>query len=168
MEDWNQKEPSPTGGVTMSLSISRPDEQSYEIFRVTRQGALEYGGGMAAFNDRTNWSGAMTSQEIDAFLALLDRVGWCETEPEGDRASSIRCRIELRCTERRRTWAIRGEPASVTEMRAMLEPIARRRFQPDLDRLPEPTELRPSGSAATSSGGGDAASERPNDGDAGR
>jgi len=84
----------------------------------------------------------MTEGEIRAFLEALDRNGWCHEAPPTDRESSIRCRIELRCTDARRTWEIRGEPESVVEMRAILDPIARRRLLPELDRLPEASERR--------------------------
>lgn len=141
-EEHGANTPSRTDGITMSLSIARPSEQAYELFRVTREGDLEYGGGMRAFNGSTSWSGAMTTDEIQSFLTLLNESGWCDTRPPTDDESTVRVRIELRCTERRRTWSIRGAPESVARMRELLEPIARRRFEPDLDRLPEASEIR--------------------------
>jgi len=126
----------------MSLSIARPSEQAYELFRVTRTGDLEYGGGLRAFNGSTNWSGVMSDEEIRSFLALLDETGWCDTSPVTDDESAVRVRIELRCTERGRTWAVKGMPEGVTRMHALLDPIARKRLQPELDRLPESSEAR--------------------------
>ena len=141
-EEMNSSTPSPTGGVTMVLSIARPDQQTYELYRVTRRGEIEFGGGMNAFNDTTTWRGSMTEEQIARFLGLLDEIGWCESGPESDPASSVRVRIELRCTERRRTISIRGTPESVVRMRNLLDPIARERFGPDLDRLPEASDRR--------------------------
>lgn len=149
LEEWNQDTPSPTGGITMSLSIARPSEQAYELYRVTRNGDLEFGGGLRAFNDTTTWSGAMSTEEIASFLVLLEETGWCDTEPPNDRESTVRVRIDLRCAERRRTWTFRGAPESVERMRNLLDPISRRRFESELDRLPEASENRPKSTGTT-------------------
>jgi len=133
---------SPTRGVSMSLDIRKPDQQIYELFRVTDAGRMEYGGGMRAFNGSTSWSTELSRAEIDEFLSLLAASGWCDSRPEDDDASSIRCRIEVVCEGGRHSFTVRGEPESVVRMRAFLDPIARRRLDPELDRLPEASERR--------------------------
>lgn len=138
----SDRRPQRTGGDSLLLWIAKPAEQSYELFRVTPAGDLEYGGGMAAFNSNTTWSGAMTDAEIASFRSLLARTGWCNGFPESDRESSVRVRLEVWCDTRQRTWEGRGEPSSVTEMRTLLEPIARRRFDAALERLPEASDRR--------------------------
>lgn len=168
LEGVDRRQPSRTGEVTMSLSIARPADQAFELFRVTRLGDLEYGGGMKAFNDATSWSGVMSDEEIAQFLARLEESGWCEQAPPSDPESTVRVRIELLCASGRHTWNLRGEAESVTSMRALLEPIARRRFDAKLDRLPEASERRGmtrgverAGSASEAKGQGTEAPQEP-------
>lgn len=138
----SRREASPTGGTSLSLDIRKPDQQIYELYRVTDRGQIEFGGGMAAFNGSTTWTGTLSEQEIERFLVLLAESGWCERKPESDPTSNTRVQVEAVCASGRRTFSVRGEPESVQRMRAFLDHIARRRFEPELDRLPEATERR--------------------------
>lgn len=163
-----EREQSPTGGVEMSLQILRTATQQYQFFKVTAKGEIEYGGGMRAFNSTTGWSGAMSAEEIREFLTLLESTGWCAQEPPDDRESATRVQIAVRCAEGRHTWNVRGEPETVTRMEAFLDPIARRRLNPELDRLPEATEKRamtrgaqPSRTSEATADGGGAPNSQP-------
>ncbi|MBM4114117.1 MAG: hypothetical protein FJ253_12235, partial [Phycisphaerae bacterium] len=134
---------SPTGGVELSLQILRTGEQKYELYKVTAKGEIEYGGGFKAFNGTTGWTGRLTPEEIREFLVVLASTGWCDTEPHDDPESTTRVAIEVRCDEGRHTWSVRGESEEVKKMHALLDPIARRRLESDLDRLPDPNEPPP-------------------------
>lgn len=148
---------SPTGGVELSLQVLRTGVQQYELFRVTHRGEIEYGGGMRAFNGTTGWTGHLTAEQIGEFLTLLDSTGWCEHEPPDDREDLTRVRIEVRCHQGRHTWNVRGESEGVKRMVAFLDPIARRRLEPELDRLPSPNEPPPAPEGDASKRGGESA-----------
>lgn len=133
-----QRPPSPTGEVAITLQVLVPSQQRYEVFRVTREGKFEYGGGLRAFNGHTNWSTQLTPAQVAEFVGHVDRTGWCAERPPEQKEGEPMVNVELTCADEKvRNFTIRGSDPGVASLQAFFDPIARMRLNPILDQLPE-------------------------------
>ncbi len=135
---------SATGGVELSLYV-RDASGAEMLYDVKRDGTLSFGGGMDARLGNTTWTGMMTEEEIRQLHELLSQREWFKAklrstdEPEG-----VLYRVSINAPQSRRRFTLKGEHESVKPVRELLEKVALRRLEGDLERLPKPSlERRP-------------------------
>lgn len=129
---------SPTGGLGLSLWYAQIESRQYQLFEVSRDGSFNYGGGMEAFNRKTDWSGKLTPDEARAIRAAVDAAGWM-TVPNASSgtAESPLAEFQLFADGKTRSFEIRGVDPAVTGLVDMMQKIANQRFERFLQRLPE-------------------------------
>ncbi len=108
------------------------------IYRVNGLRALGFGGGADARNRNLNWAGKLTSGQYDRLQELLEQDGWYagNVTSTGEPRQRI-TRVQLRWGGKSRRYKLRGECAAAGPVRALLDDAARRRFEPELERLPK-------------------------------
>jgi hypothetical protein len=129
---------SPTGGVGLHLWYAQPATGQYQLFEVDADGSFRYGGGMEAFNRRTDWSGRLTDAEARAFRETVDRAGWLTAQDPARRdGESPLAECRLYAGGKTRAFEIRGPDPAVKGLVDSLQAIANQRFERFLQRLPE-------------------------------
>ena len=110
-------------------------------YRVVPGGDLRFAGGLAAVDGSFSWSGPLTDREIDQLFALVADHGWESRDPpsRGEPADR-RYRITLRGPGLHRRFEVIGDAPGVQAVEMILDGAARRRFDPYLERLPQPGE----------------------------
>jgi len=124
------------------LELSILGEENYAVlYRVNGARALGFGGGTAAFNRELSWQGSLEQEEYDRLQELLDQHGWFDgtivsTGEPRQRVS----RISLRWPGGSRRLKVTGNSPDVEPVQQLLDRAARRRFEPELESLPQPGE----------------------------
>jgi hypothetical protein len=128
-----------TGGLGMNLWYAQVKTRQYQYFEVRAEGTLAYGGGMVAFDRRTEWTGRLSPEQGRAFREAVDRAGWMTaTNPASGEGDDEIAEITLFADGASRAFTIRGADAQVAELVKSLQAIANSRFRRELDALPQP------------------------------
>jgi len=128
-----------TGGLGMNLWFAQVKTRQYQYFEVRADGTLSYGGGMVAFDRRTEWKGRLSPEQGRAFREAVDRAGWMTAaQPATGEGDDEIAEITLFADDASRAFTIRGADAHVAELVKSLQAIANSRFRRELDALPQP------------------------------
>ena len=129
-------------GFYLELWILGQDRYA-TLYRVNGARRLGFGGGPDAFNRRINWVGTLTDQQYTELQDLLERHGWFAgtVNSPGEPPERI-TRVRLRWPGGSRRFKVIGDSADIEPVRELLDGVARRRLQRDLDRLPEAGDVR--------------------------
>jgi hypothetical protein len=130
---------SPTGGIGLRLWYAQVPTRQYQYFKLSDDGTLEFGGGLTAFNHKTDWTGKLTAEQGKAVRTLIDQSGWL-TIPKPGRTEGETPVAELRVEAEGgyREFTIAGPDPKVEELLLILQTAANKRFDAFLERLPEP------------------------------
>lgn len=133
----------PTGGLELRMFV-RDASGAESLYQVNRDGSIEFGGGVNARLDRTTWKGQLTLDEIQRLRSLIESHGWYERNPPSTgEPPDMLYRVTINSTQARKRFKVMGESSEVAPVRDVLFHAALRRVQPDLERLPQPSVLRP-------------------------
>jgi len=128
-----------TGGLGMNLWYAQVKTRQYQYFEVRADGTLAFGGGMVAFDRRTEWKGKLSPEQGRAFREAVDRAGWMTAaQPATGEGDDQIAEITLFADGASRAFTIRGADAHVAELVKSLQAIANTRFRRELDALPQP------------------------------
>ncbi len=133
---------SPTRGVAMLFEERIPGRSIFRRYELHPDGTLKVGGGAAARDRRTDWSGKPTDEELTAILDAIEASGIARSAPSCapalvDGEETIFTRIEYAAPSGTLVHELRGRCPSLDPLRTALEQAALVRFQRQLDRLPE-------------------------------
>lgn len=136
------KRSSPTGGVALRMLIT-DGQSSHALYVVEPDGTIGFGGGWAAMDDRTTWTGPLSVQELETLAALLREHGWFDGKPEADDPDDTG-RHTIRFAFPDGGWRISAPHGgrSIAPIRQFLRTVSMRRNQAVFDQLPEPGERR--------------------------
>lgn len=135
---------SPTGGVGLTLWYGILSSGQYQYFQVTPAGGLSYGGGMAAFNRKVEWTGTLDAQQGKQVRAIIDDAGWMTApNPAHRNGESPVAEFVLIAGDGQRRFTITGEDPKVQELVTCLQQAAEQRFDSYMQRLPEAGPQRP-------------------------
>ncbi len=114
-------------------------EENYAtLYRVNGARALGFGGGAVAFNRKLSWAGRLQDEEYDRLQELLGEHGWFDgTIASTDEPRRRVARIRLRWPGGSRRLKVTGASPDVEPVRQLLDHAARRRFEPELEILPQ-------------------------------
>jgi hypothetical protein len=131
----------PTQGVTFTLFVQR-DVSTAALYEMDEHGNLSFGGGWDARNGVTSWTGAMSPEEIEEVLTVIDDHGWFERKPtSAGEPDDYYYRLTIAGPEGRKRYSrIAGESPEIEPVVAVLDRIARRRFDDFLKTLPRAGE----------------------------
>jgi hypothetical protein len=129
--------PDVMGGLEFQVQETRPG-RSYALYRVQRDGTIEFGGGLDARNGKCTWSGSLTEDERERLLSLLDQYGWPTIGPSSTGLpEGVEYEIQMQWPGQRRTYHVAGETDAVTEIVRVLQAASSRRNQEFLQSLPK-------------------------------
>ena len=117
-------------------------EDNYAVlYRVNGAKALGFGGGAIAFNRELSWEGTLEQVEYDRLQELLRQHGWFDgtIDSTGEARQRV-SRIRLRWPGGSRRVKVTGDSPDVEPVLQLLDRAARRRFDDDLEILPQPGE----------------------------
>jgi len=128
-----------TGGVTLHLRMFDTEGGAAALYDVARDGTLGFGGGIDARIDAIAWTGAMSAEEIADLRAALEAQQWFDPPPKGDgNPETLSYQVDLRGPSGRARFRATGRCPPVEAVLAVLDRIARKRFDPYLQTLPQP------------------------------
>lgn len=129
---------SPTGGVAFTLWYADIATRQYQYFDVGYDGLYKYGGGMEAFNRKTDWSTMLTAEQGAAVRAQIDQAGWL-TAPvvAQDTSESPLAEFAFFTDDGKRVFEVRGADPAVKQFVDSLQKISNQRFDRILQALPE-------------------------------
>lgn len=109
-----------------------------KLFRV-EDGELHFGGGLDARLRQTTWSTPLSDHDLTAIADAIDRVGWPRTKPafSGEPEEQF-WRISVRTQRGFARFKGRGRSDAAQQVHDVLDSIALRRLDRDLERLPKP------------------------------
>ena len=129
-----------TGGLSFSFRMMNKEAGSAVLYTVSQDGTLGFGGGMDAHSGRTSWTGPMSDEQVEEFLALLDLHAWFHHKPESEGLpKGLIYRIELQGPQGLQRYSVTGQCESAKEVLSFLDDIANVRFDPILRQLPQPS-----------------------------
>jgi hypothetical protein len=136
------REQSATGGIDLRMFVH--DHTGAEaLYVVHKDGTFEFGGGMAARLDKTFWTGAISADEGQQLQSLIEENRWFEDRPKStNQPESFRYRIHINSPQGRTRITLKGQHPRVEPVRQMLDRIALRRLDSDLQQLPQPSANR--------------------------
>jgi len=135
-----------TGGLELRMFV-RDQTGATALYQVNPDGSLNFGGGFDALVDHTTWTGQMTPQEIQELRELIESHHWLSANPVSTKQPpDMLYRVELRATETRKHFSVKGESLDMQPVRELLAHISLRRLEDDLKRLPQPS-LQPATTA---------------------
>ncbi|MBL9141728.1 MAG: hypothetical protein JNK53_07660 [Phycisphaerae bacterium] len=127
-----------TGGLAMQLWYAQIETRQYQLFEVGADGSFKYGGGMEAFNRKTDWTGKLTEDEARDVRAQVDEAGWLTEANAGRKtADSPLAEFRLYADGKTRAFEIHGPDPRVTRLVNALQKVANQRFDRLLQQLPE-------------------------------
>ena len=114
-------------------------EDNYAVlYRVNGASALGFGGGAVAFNRELSWEGTLEQAEYDRLQELLGQHGWFDGTIVSTGETSLRVsRIILRWPGGSRRLKVTGVSPGIEPVQQLLDRAARRRFEPELESLPQ-------------------------------
>lgn len=126
-------------GIALDLLIERDDGRR-ALYRFFPDGTLGYSGGPDARARRVTWTGAMSEEQVEQLIALINEHGWRTGEPAaGDKADEITFRIDLRGSDGRHRYRVHGESPAVMPVYNHLYEVALQRFEHIIETLPQPS-----------------------------
>ncbi len=127
-----------TCGIAMAIWMTHPTDARYEYFRID-DGKLHYGGGRDALMLKTSWSTPLTAEQCAAVRELVLKAGWLSPEMSSSETekNEATASVAIAWDEGRCQFRLAGGAPSVVAVVEYLEVIARTRFKPSIDRLPE-------------------------------
>jgi hypothetical protein len=149
---------SPVDGWRLQIAVKYPSQQRYELFRITREGQVQYGGGMNAFNDVTTWETALSPDQATQFVDLMNACPWVAQAPteRGDGKSEPMLVVKFAHTGMtERNFTLYGRNDEAEKLVAFMRGCTQQRYQGVLQKLPESTEKSakpPTAPAAQTSG----------------
>lgn len=134
---------SPTGGVGLRLWYAQVPTRQYQYFKVGSDGTLEYGGGMNAFNHKTDWTGKLTAEQGKAVRALIDQTGWMTMAKPGRKEGETPvAEIRVEASGEYREFEVAGPDPKVEELLLLLQAAANKRLDSFMERLPQPGQQK--------------------------
>ena len=128
-----------TSGLTLEI-LQRLSPTAAALYRVEQDGTLAFGGGSAAQQGRTSWSGPLTDAEIAELRRLVEMHAWLEREPSDvEDGSGTLYEVFVRGPRGRQRFKVHGGTPGVAEVATLLDTAARRRLASDLEVLPRPS-----------------------------
>lgn len=129
---------SPTGGMNLAIWYARPDTRQYEYFVLSADGVLKYGGGMTAFDRKTEWSGPITAEQGAKIRSIVDEAGWMTAkDPNLRTAPGPIAEITVAAGKQERQFSIVGPNEPVVRIAELLQQVADQRFDREMRSLPE-------------------------------
>ena len=126
-----------TGGLTLRL-LSKSEDGAATLYRVRTDGTLAFGGGFAALIDKTEWSGAMTGEEIDRLGELVDALEPRElAAPVEEVESTVTRTLEVRRPGGFFEVLDTSDRPEMVALQELLDGIRLRRYEPIIDALPK-------------------------------
>jgi hypothetical protein len=133
---------SPTRGVAVLFEERIPSRSIFRRYELHPDGSLKVGGGAAARDRRTEWTGTPNDDELTAILDAIDASGIAVGPPactpalvEGE--ESIFVRIEYAAPSGTLVHELGGRCPALEPLREAFEKASLVRFERQLDRLPE-------------------------------
>ncbi|MCE9620216.1 MAG: hypothetical protein K8R92_09940 [Planctomycetes bacterium] len=133
---------SPVDGWRFQITVKYPTQQRYELFKITTEGQIQYGGGMNAINDITTWETALTPQQAKEFVGMMGASPWVKQAPDrGDDKSEPMMVVKFqRRGSSERNFTLYGSNSEAEKFIAFMKELSKQRYESILQKLPEPTE----------------------------
>jgi hypothetical protein len=133
---------SPTRGVAVLLEERIPGRSIFRRYELHPDGTLKVGGGAAARDRRTEWSGTPSDDDLTAMLDAIDASGIATGPPACapvivDGEETIFTRVEYAAPSGTIVHELHGRCPALDPLRAAFEKASLVRFDRQLDRLPE-------------------------------
>ena len=134
-----------TGGYSMRIRVTRPKEQKYELYEVTRTGRAGFSGGADAMLERVPaYLTDLPPDVAERFRDEISKCPWTQAKPEdrGPEGTEPITFVTIGLPDGpERKFTLFGPQPQVDVFVKLIEPVVRRRHDPFLDRLPEATEV---------------------------
>lgn len=125
-------------GLFLELTVQR-DKDSIAYYNVKKDGTIGFAGGVEAKRGDIEWTDALTDEERNRIVSMVESFGWLEREPASSAINpEHRYELLVRQGSKRSHVIVRGDHPQLVEMSALLEQICSRRFDEFIDRLPQP------------------------------
>lgn len=133
---------SPTKGIAILYEERIVSQSVFRRYELYPDGTLKVGGGAAARDGKTEWSGAIAPADLEAILAAAEASGIASGAPACqpalvDGTETIRTHVEYASPAVAQQFDLEGRCPAILPLRDAFERAARVRFQRQLDALPE-------------------------------
>lgn len=130
-----------TRGLALRMLVT-DRESSHALYELSPDGSITFAGGLNALSGRPSWEGRATREEVDELHELLAANGWFDHDPMPDNPDDTRLhRVNLAWPSGGRAFETAGGGTHIDPIRAHLERVAAKRFDPVLQQLPEPGRI---------------------------